>query len=121
MKQNLKAMKLTKASGIQLKVGIIVGSPGETWQSVEDTKNLLKECPPDFWNVSVFTPFPGSDASAHPEKYGLKILTRDLTQYSMVGKDWKGNVIIETETMKKADIEQARDELINLLSDISPP
>ena len=120
VKQNLKAMKLTKASGIQLKVGIIVGSPGETWQSVEDTKKLLKACPPDFWNVSVFTPYPGSHSWAYPEKYGLKILTRDLTQYSMVGKDWKGNVVIETEKMTKTDIEQARDELINLLSDISP-
>jgi len=121
VEQNLKAMKLTKASGIQLKVGVIVGSPGETWQSVKDTEKLLKACPPDFWNVSVFTPYPGSAVFDNPEKYGIKILTKDLTEYSMVGKNFKGNVIVETEEMKKADIEQARDELINLLSDISPP
>jgi len=120
VEQNLKAMKLTKASGIQLKVGIIVGSPGEIWQSVRDTEKLLKACPPDFWNVSVFTPYPGSAVYDDPEKYGIKILTKDLTEYSMVGKDFKGNVIVETEEMKKEDIEQARDELINLLSDISP-
>ena len=57
--QNLKAMRLVKESDIQLKVGIIVGSPGETWETVEETEELLKTYPPNFWNVSCFTPFPG--------------------------------------------------------------
>lgn len=120
VKQNLKAMKATKKAGIQLKVGIIVGSPRETWETVEETKKLLKECPPDFWNVSCFTPFPGSLVWKVPEKYGLKILTRDLSQYAMVGKDFRGNVVVETEEMSKTDIEQARDELIDLCLTLSP-
>lgn len=117
VEQNLKAMMLIKKY-MQLKVGIIVGSPGETFETVEETKNLLKQCPPDFWNVSVFTPFPGSDAWINPEKYGLKILTRDLSQYQMIRKDLKGIVVIETEKMNKQDIEQARDDLINFLTDL---
>jgi anaerobic magnesium-protoporphyrin IX monomethyl ester cyclase len=121
VEQNLKAMKMVKKSGIQLKVGIIVGSPGETWETVEETKKLLKACPPDFWNVSVFTPFPGTCVWDQPEKYGLKILTRDLHQFAMVGKDYKGIVVVETEDMKKEDIEHGRDDLIDLLKDISPP
>jgi len=114
VEQNLKAMKLTKKAGIQLKVGIIVGSPGETWETVEETKKLLKECPPDFWNVSVLTPFPGSAIWKYPEQYGIRILTRDLSQYAMVGKEYKGTVVVETEEMSKEDIEHARDELIDL-------
>jgi len=120
VKQNLKAMKLTKNSGIQLKVGIIVGSPGETWETVEETKKLLKQCSPDFWNVSVFTPFPGCAVWDNPEKYGLKILTRNLCEYSMVGRNFRGNVVVETEEMDKEDIEQARDELIDLCQRLSP-
>jgi len=121
VEQNCHAMKLVKDSGIQLKVGIIVGSPGETWETIGATKKLLKECPPHFWNVSVFTPLPGSFAWMYPEKLGLKILTRDLNEYRMVGKDWKGNVVVETKDMKKSDIEQARDELIDLCLELSPP
>jgi anaerobic magnesium-protoporphyrin IX monomethyl ester cyclase len=119
VKQNLKAMKLVKKSGIQLKVGIIVGSPGETWETVRETEKLLKACPPDFWNVSVLTPFPGSAIWNNPERYGLKILTRDLSQYAMVGKQYRGNVVVETEKMNKQDIEKARDELIDLCLEIS--
>jgi len=114
VKQNLDAMKLTKKMGIQVKAGIIVGSPGETWETVEETKKLLRECPPDFWNVSVFTPYPGCEVNANPEKFGVKILTRNIQDYAMVSKNYKGNVVMETEKMQKADIEQARDELIDL-------
>jgi len=114
VKQNLHAMKLTKKAGIQVKVGIIVGSPGETWETIEETKKLLRECPPDYWNVSVFTPYPGSEIYANPEKFNVKLLTRDINNYAMVSKNLKGNVVMETEKMHKADIEQARDELIEL-------
>ena len=121
VEQNLHGMKLIKESGIQLKAGIIVGSPGETWETVEETKNMLRQYPPVFWNMSVFTPFPGADVWKNPEKYKIKILTRDLRKYAMVGRDYRGSVVVETEEMSKEDIEQARDELIDLLLDISGP
>lgn len=119
VEQNLHAMKITKKAGIQVKAGIIVGSPGETWETVHDTEKLLKQCPPDYWNVSVFTPYPGSYAFEHPEKLGLKILTHNLDRFAMVGPTLRGNVVVETEQMRKQDIEQARDELIDLLLNIS--
>lgn len=118
VEKNLEAMKIIKKY-VQLKVGIMIGSPGETWETIEETKDLLRKCPPNFWNVSVFTPFPGSDVWNNPEKFGLKILTKDLSQYQMVGKDFKGNVVVETEEMNKEEIEQARDELIDLLKEIT--
>jgi anaerobic magnesium-protoporphyrin IX monomethyl ester cyclase len=112
---NLKAMKMIKEF-MQLKVGVIVGSPGETWETINETKKLLKECPPDFWNVSTFMPLPGSEIWNDSEKFDLKILTRDLNEYQMIGKDFKGNVVVETARMSKKDIEQARDELMDFLS-----
>jgi len=118
VKQNIQAMKLTKKMGIQTKAGIIVGSPGETWETVEETKKMLRECPPDYWNVSVFTPYPGCDVANNPDKYKVKILTRNIEDYAMVSKNLRGNVVMETEQMKKADIEQARDSLIDLLTEL---
>lgn len=120
VEQNLKAVEMTKRVGIQVKAGMIVGSPGETWETIRETERLLKKCPPDYWVVSVFTPHPGSAAWETPEKFGLKILTRDIAEYAMTGPDMKGNVVVETEQMTKTDIEQARDEMIELLTDISP-
>lgn len=69
----------------------------------------------------MFTPFPGCAVWREPEAFGIKILTRDLSQYAMVGKDFKGIVVSETENMDKYEIERARDDLIDLLKEISPP
>lgn len=118
-KQNLHAMKITKKAGIQTKAGIIVGNPGETWETIRETEKGLCECPPDYWVVSTMTPFPGSAIWANPEKYNVKLLTRDISQYVMVSKSRRGNVVLETEEMSKTDIEQARDEMIDLLLEIS--
>ncbi len=118
-KQNLQAMKLTKKAGIQTKAGIIVGNPGETWETIRETMKGLRECPPDYWAVSTLTPYPGSAIWANPEKYHVKLLTRDISQYTMVNKQHRGNVVLETEEMTKADIEQARDEVVDLLIEIS--
>jgi len=118
VKQNLQAMKLTKKMWIQVKAGIIVGSPGETWETIEETKKLLRECLPDYWNVSVFTPYPGCEVYANPEKFGVKILTRNIEDYAMVSKSGKGNVVMETKEMHKKDIEEARDSLIDLLTEL---
>ena len=119
VKQNLDAMKLTKKMGIQTKAGIIVGSPGETRETIEETKKGLRECAPDYWNVSVFTPYPGCEVYANPEKFRVKILTWNIEEYAMVSKSFKGNVVMETQEMRKADIEQARDELIDLCLSLS--
>ena len=116
VEQNLKAMKLIKEF-MQLKVSVIVGSPGESWETINETKELLKQCKPDLWQVSTFTPLPGSDAWNHPEKFGLKILTRDLNQYQMVGKD-RGVVVVETEEMTKAEIERATEDMTTFLKEL---
>jgi anaerobic magnesium-protoporphyrin IX monomethyl ester cyclase len=118
-KQNLHAMKITKKAGIQTKAGIIVGNPGETWATIRETEKGLRECPPDYWALSTLTPYPGSAIWANPEKYKVKLLTRDISQYLMVDKNRKGNVVLETEEMSKVDIEQARDEMVDLLMEIS--
>ena len=116
VEQNLKAMKLIKEF-MQLKVSVIVGSPGESWETINETKELLKQCKPDLWQVSTFTPLPGSDAWNHPEKFGLKILTRDLNQYQMVWKDL-GVVVVETEEMTKAEIERATEDMTTFLKEL---
>ena len=120
-KQNLHAMKLTKKIGIQTKAGIIVGNPGETWDTIRETMKGLRECPPDYWALSTLTPYPGSAIYENPEKYKVKLLTRDISQYLMVDKNRKGHVVMETEEMTKKDIEQARDEVVDLLMEISGP
>ena len=49
-----------KEAGLRCKVFVALGLPGETENSIKNTKRWLKEEQPDSFNISVFNPYPGS-------------------------------------------------------------
>jgi radical SAM superfamily enzyme YgiQ (UPF0313 family) len=81
VEDHIRAIKLIKAHGIKSKVAILCGLPGETWKSIELTKEFFKTTQPDKWTINLFTPFPGNDIRNCPEKYGVKILKKDWSKY----------------------------------------
>ncbi len=107
VEQNIEAIKLTKDAGIKAKAAVIVGNPGETWDTVQDTVNMIEEIMPDEVILCIFTPYPGSPVWDDPDAFGIKILTRDVTKYAAVGPGMTGNVVIETEKMTAQDITDA--------------
>lgn len=59
-------------AGITVKVFLIFGLPGETLETIEETKQFMIDTQPDNYTLSTFTPLPGSDLWTNPEKYGIK-------------------------------------------------
>jgi radical SAM superfamily enzyme YgiQ (UPF0313 family) len=53
---------MTRRAGIWAKVYLIVGSPGETKQDIEETEKVLKLAGPDLVRVSVFNPLIGTES-----------------------------------------------------------
>lgn len=60
-----------KEAGILLHGDFIVGLPGETWDTIEDTRQLISEIKPEILQISIATPFPGTEfySWAKKEKY----------------------------------------------------
>jgi len=107
VEQNFEAIRLTKEARIEAKAAVIVGNPGETWETVQDTVDMVEAVMPDEAILCIFTPYPGSPVWEDPEAFGMKILTRDVTKYAAVGPDMTGNVVIETAEMSAQDITDA--------------
>jgi radical SAM superfamily enzyme YgiQ (UPF0313 family) len=49
-----------RAAGIETVANLMVGTPGETPESIETTRRLVAEIRPDHLNVQVFVPYPGT-------------------------------------------------------------
>ena len=113
VEQNFEAIRLTKEAGIEAKAAVIVGSPGETWETVQDTIDMVEEIMPDEAILCIFTPYPGSPVWDDPDAFGMKILTRDVSEYAAVGPNMTGNVVIETESMSAQDITDAHRMALN--------
>lgn len=56
------AIKAAKRAGLIVNCFLIIGTPSETIQDIELTKNLIFTTKPDYIGVSIFTPLPGTRA-----------------------------------------------------------
>jgi anaerobic magnesium-protoporphyrin IX monomethyl ester cyclase len=55
-----EAFRSARAAGIETVANLMVGSPGETWGSIEATRRLLAQIRPNHLNVQVLVPYPGT-------------------------------------------------------------
>jgi radical SAM superfamily enzyme YgiQ (UPF0313 family) len=85
---NTKAVKLLQERGIRAKCFIIVGLPGETKGTFNDTVSWLEYVQPDDVDATIFQPLPGSDIFNFPEKYGINFSYdgNDLWYKGITGK-----------------------------------
>lgn len=57
----IKAFKLAHEAGIETVAYFMIGSPGETPETIEETIEFAKKLDPDFVQFSIITPYPGTE------------------------------------------------------------
>jgi len=101
---NRRAIEIFKNQEIPVKGFFIIGLPGETYETARKTIEFAEEMRnkgltnADFYSLS---PFPGSEIWKNPEKYNIKILSKNFDNYLQ-----KGNPVIETEYLPIKKIEE---------------
>jgi radical SAM superfamily enzyme YgiQ (UPF0313 family) len=81
--QVISAVKMCKDAGIMAHISFILGLPGETPETLKETVEFgerLKELGA-YHGFHLLAPFPGTEVRQESDKYGIKILTNDWTQY----------------------------------------
>ena len=58
--QNIKAIKLTKQVGIEVRANMMVGCPAETPRKLKRVVKLLCKANPDYVKFNIMTPYPGT-------------------------------------------------------------
>jgi len=74
------AVRMCDEAGIRVMTAYILGLPGETPETVEDTLRFSRElapCP----GYHILAPFPGTEVREKRDEYGLRILTDDWDLY----------------------------------------
>jgi len=60
VQQIIKAFNLCKKYGLTTHANLMIGNPGETKETLKQTKNLLQKIKPNFLYLSFLTPYPGT-------------------------------------------------------------
>ena len=98
LEQVIAAVGMCNEAGILPHASFILGLPGETPETIEETMAFGRkiEAMGVSYGFHLLAPFPGTDVRDHCDDYGIRILTDDWTQYHA------NSAIVETETAGKA-------------------
>jgi radical SAM superfamily enzyme YgiQ (UPF0313 family) len=85
-----EAVKMSKEAGITPLASFIIGLPGETRETLQETVDFARSLETDY-GFHLLAPFPGTEVREKAEEYRIKILTHDWLRYDA------NQAIIETE------------------------
>jgi radical SAM superfamily enzyme YgiQ (UPF0313 family) len=97
-----RAVRMTKAGGIECLTFFMLGLPGETWETIETSIRFALRLDPDYLVVYIATPYPGT------EFYDLA-----KSQGWLVDEDWQRylsteSAVIRTKHLSPEDLLKAR-------------
>jgi radical SAM superfamily enzyme YgiQ (UPF0313 family) len=109
---NLAATKGCKEAGIAVCALMMIGFPGETVGTLEESRRWLAEAQPTRASLSLFQPYPGCDVWNHPERYGVKLPDAPFEHWW--GKGLEGtedDVVLDLPTISRRDLARGHREL----------
>ncbi len=74
VERSLESIRILKEAGIETRIYMIIGLPGEPPDIVKQTWKFIKEAEPTSVYLSLFTIRPGTDVYENPQKYSIKKL-----------------------------------------------
>ncbi len=85
VEQAAKVINATRRAGIRVKGLFIIGSFGETTETIKETLDFIKKVKMDDFHACCYTPFPGTEADRIAEQYGT--IDRDWRKMNMFTPD----------------------------------
>jgi anaerobic magnesium-protoporphyrin IX monomethyl ester cyclase len=113
-----KYLQVLKEVGIERRMLIILGLPGEPDDIAQRTIDFIKETEPSSVLLSLLCPLPGSEIFKNPQKFGIKIDTtipfdKYFTVFGRFSEDEKPTPIFEYEEMTPFGKGRKMDKIID--------
>lgn len=103
-----KSVEMTKKSGLFVRVNVILGLPGESWTSIQNTIKTLRQWQPNEVQAEVITPYPGTALYEEIRQKGY-LLTEDWTQFTGF------HPVMRTEHLTPAQLVKGKNAVANAL------
>jgi radical SAM family protein len=114
---NEKGIKTCQDAGVVARAYLLIGFPGETWESIEEMRLWLDRARPDAASLHMFQPYPGSQVWSTPEKFGIALPANAFSQMWELNDDDPKTLVLDLPTMTKRELFQARTELHHWIVD----
>mgnify|MGYP001613034196 FL=1 len=81
VEENMNAVIVAKEAGLKVRAQMIVGLPGETQETVEETAEFIRRAPADSFGMHIFVPLPGCQIWYDPDRYDFPINKETMFEY----------------------------------------
>lgn len=102
--QDTEFVRTCKSIGLRVKTYLIIGLPSETHETIERTARWIEQEKPDNYDVSIFTPYPGSHIYDHREQYDIHWDEDNLKRIWYSGEAQYGECAVSTSHLTAGDI-----------------
>jgi radical SAM superfamily enzyme YgiQ (UPF0313 family) len=103
LEQARKAVEACRKTGVTPHASFVIGLPGETHESINDTKTFAESLGIDY-GYHLLAPFPGTTIWEETDKFDVEILTDDFDLYDA------NHAIVKTSGLTPKDIEDFMNE-----------
>lgn len=101
-------MKAAKDLGFKVTASFVLGLPGESEKTVQQTIDFIEKIDADQILINPLIPLPGSDIYENPKEYGVKIIDRKLDDYVQF--------VVETKSLSKEQLKKAFFRMVGTIS-----
>lgn len=117
---NYNVINWSKKYNINNRAFFIIGFPGETKETLEETKKFIINSDPDQYFVSTFVPYPGTDVHDNPDKYGIINISNNYDNFYQVSKDGTGGMTTDTKWLSKEEFRELELDFRNWIKENKP-
>jgi anaerobic magnesium-protoporphyrin IX monomethyl ester cyclase len=105
---NEKGIKICQDAGITTRAYLLIGFPGETWESIYEMRDFLDRVRPDAASLHMFQPYPGCAVWNTPEKFGVELPESAFSKMWELCDEDPSTTILDLPTMTKTELFEAR-------------
>ncbi|MBC8552797.1 MAG: B12-binding domain-containing radical SAM protein [Candidatus Brocadiales bacterium] len=119
VEQNSAFVELCKQVGITANVFIMIGLPGENYETVEETRRWMERVRPDKFGFNIFMPYAGTPVYKNPDRYDIQIFDVPEEKSWVKGRQGEYESFVATNALSRNEIERLFGELFAQFSEIT--
>jgi radical SAM superfamily enzyme YgiQ (UPF0313 family) len=101
---NTRVVQLCKEVGIICNVFLMIGLPGENYETVEETRKWFEKVRPQKFGYNIFAPYVGTPITQFPERFDIKIHDMPDEKSWVKGRAGEYNAFVSTSELNADEI-----------------
>jgi anaerobic magnesium-protoporphyrin IX monomethyl ester cyclase len=120
VQDNYNVIQWAKKYGITSRAFFVIFFPGETRETLEETKRFIMDSGVSQYFISSFVPYPGTQCGDFPEKFGITNIDKDYSKFYQVSKNGTGGMPFDTQWLSQGEAKELEVEFREWLKENKP-